>query len=323
MPSVREIKRRIQSVKNINKVTRALEVVSASRARRAQQQAELSRPYAEKAWEILINLAGQPGGSEHPLMKEPDEINQIDMVLITSDRGLAGAYNTNIIRSTEDFVRRLDVPVRWITVGRKGRDYLVRRNANIVADFNHLPANLSIRDINPIGEIVVSDFLKGESDAVFIAYTDFVNTLTQRPAVFNLLPLRPFSNENTAGLEYVRNEPEQTVKNREYIYEPDAGSILDEIVPRFTTLVIYQSVLEAAASEHAARMVAMRNASENAQALSEDLTLEYNKARQLAITNEILDIVGGVEALRGSQTRSKRSQETAELVKKANQRANG
>jgi F-type H+-transporting ATPase subunit gamma len=305
MPSVREIKRRIQSVKNITQVTRALEAVSASKARRAQQQAARSRPYTQGAWEVLVNLAAQSTINDHPLMKVPEAVKSIDMVLITSDRGLAGSYNQNIIRVAEEFVEKLGVPCRWITIGRKGRDYLIRRRKNMVAEFSHLPANLSLADITPVGDLLVSDFLKDEAQQVFVAYTDFINVLAQRPAVVNLLPLRPW--EQMVASDYYKPEPAQTVSNRIYTFEPDVSVLLDVIVPRFTTLQIYQAVLEAAASEHAARMVAMRNATENGVALSEDLTLEYNKARQTAITAEILDIVGGVEALKKADTKESRS----------------
>lgn len=301
MATVREIRRRIRSVKNIGQVTRALEAVSASKARRAQLQAERSRAYSEKAWEILVNVAGQPGNIEHPLMKTPSEVKQIDLVLVTSDRGLAGAFNMNIIRTAEDFVNRLGVPVRWIPVGRKGRDYLARRRRNIVAEFTGLPdRDVPYSQIAAIGDILVNDFLSGESDQVFVAYTDYVNVVTQRPAVVNLLPLKPMDTGMIAA-NYIKARPEQTITNREYLYEPSATALLDEIVPRFTGLQIYQAVLESLASEHAARMVAMRNASENSEVLVEGLTLVYNKARQQSITSEILDIVGGVEALKGAK----------------------
>lgn len=317
MPSVREIKRRIQSVKNIVQVTRALEAVSASKARRAQQQAQRSRPYTQAAWELLVNVSGQPGAKEHPLLTAPTEVKTVDVVLITSDRGLAGAYNMNIIRAAEEFVKDLgDVQVRWITVGRKGRDYLVRRRANVIAEFTNLPANLSIADIAPIGELIVGDFLSGQAHKVFLAYTDFINVLTQRPAVAPLLPLQPMG-DLVAG-SYFKAQPEQTVSNREYIYEPSATALLDTIVPRFTALQVYQALLEATASEQAARMVAMRNASENGNSLAEDLTLEYNKARQTAITAEMLDIVGGVEAMKGQKKKGIVEEELSVLPIKSN-----
>lgn len=297
MASVREIKRRISSVKNIGQVTRALEAVSASKARRAQKQAESSRDYTQGAWEVLVNLSGQPGGIEHPLMTVHDRVDTILMVLLTSDRGLAGAYNLNIIRVAEDFIARHapDANIKWVSVGRKGRDHLVRRNRDIIAEFSDLPAEVGIRDVVPIGDIIVDEFLKGSVQQVFVAYTDFVNVMAQRPRVINLLPLKPY--EAMVASDYFKAEPAQTVTNREYIYEPQASMIVDTIVPRFNALQIYQAILEAVASEHSARMVAMQNASKNADELVDSLTLEYNKARQTAITSEILDIVGGVEAL--------------------------
>jgi F-type H+-transporting ATPase subunit gamma len=313
MPSVREIKRRIQSVKNITQVTRALEAVSASKARRAQQQAERSRPYTQGAWEILVNLAGQPGMTEHPLLQKQAEIKAITVVLVTSDRGLAGAYNMNIIRVAEEFAARLNAEVRWVTVGRKGRDYLIRRRRHLLGEFSDLPAALRFSDITAINQLIVNDFLSGASQRVFIAYTDFINVLAQRPVVLPLLPLQPFG-EMVAG-DYFKEAPAQTVSNREYIYEPNASVLLDTIVPRFTALQIYQAILEANASEHAARMVAMRNATENGVALAGDLTLEYNKARQAAITAEILDIVGGVEALKESG----KDKEAAAVVREADE----
>lgn len=306
MASAREIKRRIGSVKNISQVTRALEAVSASRVRRAQEQALNSRPYAEKAWEVLVNVASATGANEHPLLGSRDSIKAVDIVLVTSDRSLCGAYNNNIINVAERFANSLEgiEDVRWITVGRKGRDYLARRGKNIVAEFSNLPTPLSIANIAPIGNIIVQDFLSGTADAVFIAYTDFVNVIVQRPAVVNLLPLQPFSPGNLIQQELLKAEPNATTAGRDYLYEPSASAILDEIIPRFTTLEIYQALLESNASEHSARMVAMRNASEAAIALAADLTLEYNKARQLAITSEILDIVGGVNALQQTQEKA-------------------
>jgi F-type H+-transporting ATPase subunit gamma len=306
MASAREIKRRIGSVKNISQVTRALEAVSASRVRRAQEQALNSRAYAEKAWEVLVNVASATGANEHALLGSRDRIKSVDIVLVTSDRSLCGAYNNNIINVAERFANSLEgiENVRWITVGRKGRDYLARRGKNIVAEFSNLPTPLSIANIAPIGNIIVQDFLSGTADAVFIAYTDFVNVIVQRPAVVNLLPLQPFSTGNTVQQELLKAEPNATTAGRDYLYEPSAGAILDEIIPRFTTLEIYQALLESNASEHSARMVAMRNASEAAIALAADLTLEYNKARQLAITSEILDIVGGVNALQQTQDKA-------------------
>lgn len=309
MATARDIKRRIQSVKNIAQVTRALEAVSASKVRRAQEQVLNSRAYSNKAWEVLVNVAEAVGAVASPLLEARDEVRAVDIILITSDRSLAGAYNNNIIRTAERFAATLGLPndkIRWITVGRKGRDHLVRGRHNVIAEFSNLPAAPGFSEILPIGKIVVDDFLAGTADQVFVAYTDYINTLTQRPTVVNLLPLIHFEPRNKVQAEYLKAEPEATSKGRDYIFEPSAAAIVNEIVPRFTALQVYQAVLESLASEHSARMIAMRNASENAIALTADLTLEYNKARQQAITSEILDIVGGAAALENQEDKTVR-----------------
>ncbi len=298
MATVKEIKRRIRSVNNIAQVTRALEAVSASRVRRAQEQVLNTRAYASKASEVLTNVAATAQGSEHPLLVVHDRVKAINIILITSDRSLCGSYNDNIIRAAERFAaNHREEDIRWVAVGRKGRDHLVRNGYNIIAEFNNLPTPLRVSDIVPISSIVLDDFNSATTDQVFIAYTDFINTLNQRPTIFSLLPLKPYAPKNPVEAMLVREAPSVTVSKRDYLYEPSPTAILDEVIPRFVTLLIYQAFLESAASEHSARMVAMRNASENAAALSGDLTLAYNKLRQAAITSEILDIVGGVNAL--------------------------
>jgi F-type H+-transporting ATPase subunit gamma len=193
----------------------------------------------------------------------------------------------------------MGVPIRYVTIGRKGRDSMVRSRQNVIADFNN-PAEFSVAQLSPVVRLAVDSFLSGEVDEVFVAYTDFVNTLTQRPRVTRLLPLIPYETSDQSIHEYVKEVPTVSSGNADYEYEPSAEGILEEIVPRFTTLQLYQAVLESQASEWSARMVAMRNASENAAALVESYTLVYNKARQAAITSEILDIVGGAEALQAS-----------------------
>ncbi len=182
MASAREIQKRIRSVKNISQITRALEAVSASRVRRAQARVLASRAYAEKAWEILLNVqAGSTGTVAHPLLEERDEIKNIMIVLITSDRGLKGAFNTNIIRVANRFAERLDKPVQFVTIGRKGRDSMIRSGRNVVAAFTDMPSEPSVADIAPASRLAIDAFLSGEVDDVFIAYTDYINTLTQRP----------------------------------------------------------------------------------------------------------------------------------------------
>jgi len=298
MPTLREVKNRIRSVKNIAQITRALEAVSASRVRRAQARVLASRIYAEKAWEILLNVqAASKNLPLHPLLTEREEINSVMVVVITSDRGLAGAYNTNILRVAQRFESRLGKPVDYVTVGRKGRDSLARLGANIVASFTDMPAEPKVSDITPIARIAMDAYLDGDVDEVLIAYTDFINMLAQRPAVLSWLPLTTHTVAEQVAAEYVKDVATVTEGTQNYEYEPSATAVVDEIVPRFTELQLYQALLEAQASEHAARMAAMKNATDNATQLTADLTLQYNKARQAEITAEILDIVGGANAL--------------------------
>ncbi len=302
MATAREVKKRIRSVKNISQITRALEAVSASRVRKAQARVLASRAFAEKAWEILLNVqsTATKGVPLHPLLTAREDLKQVMIVLITSDRGLAGAYNTNIVRVAMRFAERLGKPVRFVTIGKKGRDSLIRIGANVVAEFSGMPADPTIANIAPIARLAIDEFLSGQVDDVFIAYTDFINTLTQRPVVLSWLPLLPYATEDMVAAEMLKKVPDVSAGTSSYEYEPDPAAILDEIVPRFTQLQLYQALLESQASEHSARMVAMRNASDNAVQLMGDLTLVYNKARQAAITAEILDIVGGSEALQDS-----------------------
>lgn len=302
MATIREIRKRIKSIKNIAQTTRAMEAVSASRVRRAQARVLASRAYATKAWEILLGIqnAAKPGVPLHPLLTARDEIKAVMIVLVTSDRGLAGAYNINITRLAQRFAERVGKPVQFVALGRKGRDSLIRAGANVIAEFSDLPADPSTADIAPIARLAMDDFESGKVDEVFIAYTDFINTLTQRPAVQRWLPLISHSSQDQVVADLLKDAPAVEATSSVYEYEPGAEAILNQIVPRFTELQLYHAVLESQASEHSARMVAMRNASDNADQLTDDLTLVYNKARQAAITSEILDIVGGAEALKGS-----------------------
>lgn len=299
MATERELKKRISSIKNISQVTSALAAVSASKANRAQRQVEATRDYAGKAFEILNNLASQPGVSEngHPLLTARETIQNIGVIMITGDRGLAGAYNSNIVSYAEKFISAFKKDTQIVAVGRKGRDLMIRRGYNVVASFDGIPDNPSILDVTPISQLVTDDFLNGKVDQVFIAYTDFLNLIARRPVVKQLLPLKPFDFSDMAVSEYVADTDLSGVSEKVYSYEPSPAELLDVVVPRFTDLQVYQSVLEAQASEHSARYVAMNNATDNAAELIELLTLERNKARQASITSEILDIVGGAEAL--------------------------
>lgn len=294
MPSTRELRLRVRSIKNLAQVTRALETVSASYVRRAVQATLATRPYAEKAWNVLVHLARQPGhGTLHPLLVERNEVKKVLVVMVSGDRGLAGAYNVNILRHTLSHFAHSSVPVSYVAVGRKGRDLLIRRRKDVIADFSHLPVPPSFADVSAIGRLVVEDFEKGIFDQVWIAYTEFVNMVTQKPVMRKLLPLDVESQEIGTAEMHAAQHATSSV----FVYEPDQTELLNEIVPRFTAMQIYQAILSAQASEYAARMVAMRNATESANDLISVLQLEYNKLRQQLITNEMLDISGGAEAL--------------------------
>jgi len=293
MASSREMKLRIRSVKNISQVTRALEAVSAAKVRKAIQALSATRSYAAKAWQVMSHLTGQPGSTKlHPLLTERPEPKNALVIVMTADRGLAGAYNTNIIRYVLSRFDKYHLPVKYITVGRKGRDLLLRMRKPVLADFSNLPATPKFGTISAIGRLAVDDFLKGEVDEVHLIYTDFVSMSRQITKVKKLLPL---ALDNREGL--VEDFGQQNGTSAVYEYEPGQHEILDEMIPRFTALQVYQAVLESQASEHAARMIAMRNATDNAKELVGALQLAYNKVRQQGITNDILDIVGGAEAL--------------------------
>ena len=298
MATVREIRRRIKSVKNIAQVTRAMQAVSASRMRRAQEAVLATRPYAQRAWTLLMHLAAQRVEQEemHPLL-QARPVTKVALLLLTSDRGLCGAFNANIIRLALEYIQALPVEADVVTVGRKGRNTMLRRGQSLVAEFSDLPAQPVLADVTPIARVALDGFRDGTYDAVWLAYTDFINTLRQVPVIKRLLPLTPTEMEKQALAEYVEDTAPETVEVPEYIYEPDPRTILDTVLPRFTELQVYQAVLESIASEHSARMVAMRNATDNAESLTQDLQLTYNKARQRAITREIVDIAGGAEAL--------------------------
>jgi F-type H+-transporting ATPase subunit gamma len=293
MANAREVRLRIHSVKNIAQVTRALQAVSASNVRKAMAAMLRTRPYATKAWQVLIHIAGQPGrASLHPLLTPRDEDRNELVVLVTGDRGLAGAYTSNVVRFALQKFSSKEIPVNYISIGRKGRDMLFRRRKNVIAEFSHLPAAPAFADVSAIGRLAVDEFLNGKADRVYLVYTDFINMVKQAPAIKQLLPL-----EIGLGEGRVIAFEQMKKASAAYIYEPNEEEILDEIVPRFTALQVYQAIMESLASEHAARMVAMKNATDSATELVGALQLELNKVRQQGITSEILDIVGGVEAL--------------------------
>jgi len=293
MASGREMRLRIRSVKNISQVTRALSAVSASKVRKAMAAVAATRNYATKAWQVLIHIAGQPGRDTlHPLLTKRSTIKKTLVLVVSGDRGLAGAYNTNIIRYLLNKFDKYEMPVKYIAVGRKGRDLLIRRRKNVIAEFSNLPPAPSFSDVSAIGRLAVDEFLEGNVDEVFLVYTDFVTMTKQEPVIKRILPLDVGASSEDRVEAY-----ESKHLSAAYIYEPEESEILDEIIPRFTALQVYQAILEGLASEHAARMIAMGNATDNAVELVSALQMDYNKVRQQTITGDLLDIAGGAEAL--------------------------
>ena len=286
MPSVRDIRRRIRSVENTGKVTNAMSLIAASKMRRAQLAVTDGRPYAEKIHEVIATLAAQPTDDDtvHPLL-ETRPVNTVGMVVITPDRGLAGGMHANINRQVARFILDSDATVRSIVVGRKGRDFLVRYTDTVQAVFTDLSDRVSLADTTAISRLVIDGYTAGEFDEVHLAYMRFVSTVQQAPVIERILPVEP------AALE--------SAQRVGYIYEPDPATVLSALLPQFVEMQVYHAILESIASEQSARMVAMRNATDNANQLASDLTLVMNKLRQDSITNELLDLVGGQVAMEG------------------------
>ena len=268
-------------MQNTGKITRAMEMVAAVKMRRAQQATMAARPYAEKMAELLSHLAGMPSDENPPPLLQVRPIERITLVHMTPDRGLCGALPGNLNRSAGSFIveENADTPVSVVTVGRKGRDFMVRFNRDVQAVFDGLGDRPTLLDVVPMARLIMDSFVAGETDAVFISYGQFVNTIVQRPQLQQLLPVVPaeLAADKAVG----------------YIYEPATEEVLDALLPRYVEMELYHAVLEGIASEQSARMVAMRNATENAEDLVKDMTLQANKIRQEAITNELLDIIGG------------------------------
>ena len=287
MPSVRDIRRRIRSVDNTGKVTNAMSLIAASKMRRAQNAVLQGRPYSEKILDVIAHLAAQPEDdvtSAQPLLRIRP-VERISVLAISPDRGLCGGMHANLNRRVGQFMLDQSVPVQVVAVGRKGRDFMVRTGSDLRAVFTDLGETPALLDTLPISDMLVETYAESEADEVYVAYTRFNSTLSQTPVVERLLPVTP---SELTGAERVG-----------YIYEPDNLSVLRSLLPRFIEMQVYHAMLESIASEQSARMVAMRNATDNAKQLSEDLTLVMNKLRQESITNELLDLMGGMAVLEG------------------------
>jgi F-type H+-transporting ATPase subunit gamma len=287
MATPREIRHRIRSVRNIAQITRAMEMVAASKMRRAQQQVIATRPYAERIRAMIGDLSalGKEEQSQFPLLVHRP-VKRSMVILITADKGLSGSFNTNVIRQSMRFMTN-ERPegidnVDMIAIGRRGRDFYTRYGKKLVADFPQKGDAPSLESIRPMVQIAVSEFINGNVDAVFVAYTRFINTLRQTPEIQQILPIEA---------------PEGSSDITDYIFEPSPAAVLEALLPRFVEVQIYQALLESIASQFSAQMVAMRNATDNAHDLVRDLTLSYNRVRQAQITREVSEIAAGAAAM--------------------------
>ncbi len=288
MATLKAIRKRISSVRNTQQITKAMKMVSAAKLRRAQEAAVAARPYAEKMTELLRNVAARVSSEAHPLLQAREE-KKIDLVLFTSDRGLCGGYNANLIRAAEAFMRKNagQKEVEVTLVGRKGADHFRRRRAAIVDRYINILATPADELAAAVGRKLIARFLGGETDAVYILYSQFRSALSQVPTLEKLLPI---------ALSETREA--ETQQLTEYLYEPGIAQLLASLLPRITDVAMQRALLEATASEHGARMTAMDSATSNAAKMIGSLTLQMNRARQASITRELMEIVGTAEALK-------------------------
>jgi F-type H+-transporting ATPase subunit gamma len=283
MANIRLIRRRIRGVQSTAKITRAMEMIATSKMRRAQESGIAGRPYDQKIRQVIADLAAMPQtGEAHPLLRRR-MVKKIAIVHISPDRGLCGGLTANLNRKAGSFVLGQKTPVTIVGVGRKGIDFMRRYNREMRAEFTHMGDRPTLLDTLAISRVIIDDYTSGYVDEVYVAYTRFVSTMLQTPVIEKLLPIEP----------PVSSQP----KTIDFDYEPTPEDVLGALLPRFVEMEIYHAILESIASEQSARMVAMRSATDNAADLVQDLTLMYNKARQEAITTELLDISGGAAAL--------------------------
>src|SRR5438067_1986056 len=291
MPAFRDIVRRIRAIKNTQKITKAMQVVAATKLRRAQAAVQATRPYSEKTIEVLQTTAALATEYRHPFLEQREGKRGV-MILVTADRGLAGAVNTNTIRAAARYMNQNhpDQP-RWVTLGRKGRDFMIRYRRDVIADASGLPDRPPLHTILPAVSVALQEYLEGRTDRVVLAYAKWISTMRQEAVVRTLVPV-----------EIPERSADQKAPAADYIYEPDPEAVLDTLLPRYVETQVYQAVLENQASFYSAQMIAMQNATNAAGDFIRDLTLLMNKVRQATITTELMEIVGGAEALRSAST---------------------
>jgi F-type H+-transporting ATPase subunit gamma len=292
MPSLIDIRRRVRAVKSTQQITKAMKMIAAARLRRAQERIVNARPFAQQMSRVLNSLASRVDPSAHPLLAQPVEAPDVPalVIVVTADRGLAGSFNTNVIKATNAFVRdHPHLPITLALIGRKARDFFRRRNFTVRHEAVGIFSKLSLDDAQNIAKVAVDDFVAGKVSSVYLIYNEFKSVMVQRVAVEKLLPIPRLEAEQTPG----QGQAPQV----DYLYEPEPVKILADLIPRHIDVQIYRALMESAASEHAARMTAMDTATRNASEMIDQLTLYMNKVRQAAITREIIEVVSGAQAL--------------------------
>lgn len=288
MPTLRDIKRRITSIKSTQQITKAMKMVAASKLRRAQERIFEARPYAIKMSSVITDLALRTKGEEYPLLGRRTGSNKIEVLVLTSDRGLCGALNANILRRASELIRskkKDNYEVSVSTIGRKGRDFFRKRNINIRKIWVGLSGRIIYSNAQEVAGDLLKNYTEGVFDELYVVYNEFKSAMQQRVVVERLFPIEP-------------EKAEEETQHGDYLYEPSADAILDTLLKKHIEVQIFRSLLESEASEQGARMTAMDNATRNAKDLIERLTLQYNKARQAAITKELMEVVSGAEALK-------------------------
>ena len=301
--ATRDIQRRIKSVKNTKKITKAMELVAASKMRKAVSKVLATRSYSDLTWETILHLVKKIDTSQHSFFQESKEVKNVAVILVSTNRGLCGSFNAQLVKKVVDSIKLHHPDSRVtdiITFGSKGRDESRRKKLNLIADFDKEDITLSSEIIRPISHMAIKDFVAKKYDKVFIAYTDFMSALKQVPHVKQLLPIVPSIDERLGHIVHEKDEDVDKINVdnfSDFLFEPDTKKVLDAFLPRLVEIQIYQAVLESEASEHSARMFAMRNASDAASEMIDELTLVYNQARQAGITAEIAEIAAGSAAL--------------------------
>lgn len=291
MPSLRDIRGRIRSIQNTRKITKAMQVVSATKLRRAQAAVQATRPYAEKMLEVLETTSERASEYRHPFLQQRDGRRAV-VILVTTDKGLCGALNVNTVRAVNRHLTEAQLEARYVSIGRKGRDFMLRFRREVIADASNLSdPRPQLSEILPAVTVALQEYSEGRTDQVLLAYARWISTLRQEAVVRQMLPIE---------IPQRSEEERRSAPPTDYYYEPDPEEVLDALLPRYVETQVYQAVLENKASEHSARMIAMQNATDAAGELIDSLTLFANKVRQATITTELMEIVSGAEALRSS-----------------------